>query len=155
MKGKKKVCSLSDLCSFCSRRETVMQGYIKCTKLQLLVVPPESFSPGYSFSSPFYSYESHEDLTVLHGLFIILPLFVGDPGELVGNRSSSYCITRWCPLLGHLLGMVGTVRSTLLSTLLAVPTSMCMTFRSSAPLLFLCSFFILRIIWCFPCSLFL
>lgn len=81
-----------------------MQGYIKYTKLQLLVVPPESFSPDYSFSSAFNSYASHQDLTVLHGLFIMLPLalakllflreFVGDPGELVGNRSSSYCITR-------------------------------------------------------------
>lgn len=55
------------------------------------------------FLSPFYSYPSHQDLTVFCGLFIILLLalaklvflhvFVGDPSELVGNRSSSSCIT--------------------------------------------------------------
>lgn len=56
-----------------------------------------------AFLSLFYSYPSHQDLTVWHCLFIFLPLalaklfflkmFMGDPGELVGNRPSYSCIT--------------------------------------------------------------
>lgn len=50
----------------------------------------------------FYSHPFHQDITVWHQLFIVLPLapakiiflrgFMGNSGELVGNRPS-YCIT--------------------------------------------------------------
>lgn len=123
-------------------------------QLQLLAVPPEC---GYSFSLTFLfipipprPHCTAWSLPLALAKLLFLRGLMGDPGELVGNRSSFCCMTRqsffWA---------------------LSENGWHCWKYSACCPTFCVCdpyilcsphplhSLFILTITWCFPCSLFL